>query len=195
MTPRNIRMRAALLILSAALAAAPFAAAAQSVVPLQKFDSVELNGGGTVTIRQGPVQRVTLRHGSADISRLEVRDRGRLVINVCEGRCPFHYDLDVEIETPEIGGASVRGGGDILAQGPFRQQGHVSVAVSGGGKVDLRAIPARAVSAAVQGGGEALVTAQNSLAAAVSGGGSVRYVGQPSLNSAVHGGGSIDQIH
>jgi hypothetical protein len=184
-------MRLTHLIAAAAIVAAvPAVAAAQTVVPLPKFESVELNGGGDVVIRQGPVQRVTLRRGSTEYSRLDVRG-GKLVIRACDWHCPFHYDLEVEIETPEIGGAAVNGGGDITAEGPFRPQGAVSAAVHGGGKVDLQAVKASSASAAVHGGGRVLVFAQNSLAAEVMGGGSIRYQGQPTVSTAIHGGGSV----
>jgi Putative auto-transporter adhesin, head GIN domain len=185
-------MRLALLIASAAILAIPAIAAADTVVPVQRFESIELRGGGKVVIRQGPVQKVTLREGTTEFTHFDVSDRGgQLIIRTCSGDCPFHYRMEVEIETPGLGGASVVGGGDIVAEGPFRQQTMVSAAVKGGGKVDLRALPGGAVSAAVNGGGVVLVSAQTSLSAAVNGGGSIRYSGQPSVNSAIHGGGSV----
>ena len=186
-------MRLALLIASTALVVIPAAAAAQTV-PLPRFESIELSGGGSVTVRPGPVQRVTLRSGSTESTGFEVRDRGRLVIHACERHCPLRYDLEIEIETPELAAASVRGGGEIVADGAFRPQGSVSAAVSGGGKVDLRALQARTASAAVNGGGKILVSAQSSHSAAVNGGGSIRYVGEPSVSTAIHGGGSVEPI-
>jgi hypothetical protein len=187
-------MRLAHLLAAAALAAAPAIATAQTLAPLPKFDSVELNGGGDVTIRQGPIQRVTLRSGSTEYSRLEVRG-GKLVIRACgDWHCPRHYDLEVEIETPEIGAAAINGGGYIVAEGAFRPQGAVSAAVRGGGKIDLQAVKASAASAAVHGGGGILLFAQNSLSAEVNGGGSIRYLGQPTVNSSVHGGGSVNPV-
>ena len=186
-------MRLALLIAAVAVAAAPAIATAQNVVPLPKCESVELNGVGDVVIRQGPVQRVTLRRGSTEYTKLDVRG-GKLVIRACDWHCPFRYDLEVEIETPEIGGASVNGGGDITAEGPFRPQGAVSAAVRGGGKIDLQAVKAASASAAVSGGGRIVVAAQNNLSAAVNGGGSIRYLGQPAVNTAIHGGGSVSPL-
>ena len=47
------------------------------------------------------------------------------------------------------------------------------------------------VSAAVNGGGELLVSPRASLSAAVNGGGHVRYWGNPSVSMAVHGGGAV----
>jgi hypothetical protein len=185
-------MRLAHLIAAALLAATPAIAAAQTVVALPKFDSIELNGGGDVTIRQGPIQRVTLRSGSTEYSSLEVKG-GKLVVRACsDWRCPRHYDLEIEIETPEIGGAAVNGGGYIVAEGAFRPQGAVSATVHGGGKIDLRAVRASAASAAVHGGGGILVFAQNSLSADIAGGGSIRYLGQPTVSSSIHGGGSVN---
>jgi len=182
------------LIAAAALVAIPALAAAQTVVPLPRFNSIELSGGGSVTVRPGPVQRVTLRRGSTEATSFEVVDHGRLVIYACDRRCPLRYDLEIEVETPELSAASVRGGGEVVAEGAFRPQGSVSAAVSGGGKVDLRALQAHMASAAVNGGGKILVSAQNSLSAAVNGGGSIQYAGQPWVNTAIHGGGSVEPL-
>src|SRR5438270_8016413 len=94
------RMRAALLILSAALAAAPFAAAAQTVVPVARFTGVELHGGGSLSIHQGPLQRVTLVQGDPTVASFEVNSRGRLIVSSCKGICMGSQHLAVEIETP-----------------------------------------------------------------------------------------------
>jgi hypothetical protein len=187
-------MRLALLIASAAVVVLPSMAAAQEVVPLPRFESIELSGGGMVTVHPGPTQRVTIRRGSTESTSFEVGRRGQLVIHACDRHCPLRYDLEIEVETPELAAAAVRGGGEIVAEGGFRPQGSVSAAVSGGGKVDLRALQARTASAAVNGGGKILVSAQSSLSAAVNGGGSIQYAGQPSVSTAIHGGGSVEPL-
>jgi hypothetical protein len=189
-------MRLATLFAAAALlAAAPALATAATVVPVEKFNAVELHGGGTVTIRQGPVQRVTVIEDSGGKARVEVVDRGdggRLILSPCEGICWGRNHFEVEIETPVMSSVSIMGGGHILATGAFAPQGAVSAVIHGGGVIDLKALPAQSVSAAVHGGGKIVVAAQNSLSAAVNGGGSIRYLGQPAVSTSIHGGGSVD---
>jgi hypothetical protein len=192
-------MRLAHLLAAAAITlAAPAAASAQTVMPVQKFTSVDLHGGGMITIRQGPVQRVTLVSGDPQVARFEVKDRGqggRLIISPCEGVCWGSHKLEVEIETPELNGIEIHGGGHITAHGAFPAQGAVSAAIHGGGDIDMKDVPAQSASVAIHGGGKILVSARNSLSASIYGGGAIRYVGQPSVNSEIHGGGSVSPLN
>ncbi|HEV2746864.1 MAG TPA: DUF2807 domain-containing protein [Allosphingosinicella sp.] len=178
--------------LAAALLAGAAPATAQEMVPLPKFKSIELNGGGSVLLRHGPVQRVTIRSGSTQFTEMRVsgRDR-RLVIDACNARCPRRYDLKIEIVTPEVEAVSVNGGGEIAAAGGFPRQASVAAAVHGGGEIDLRALPVREAAAAVDGGGRLLVRPDESLAAAVNGGGEILYWGDPEVASSIDGGGVV----
>jgi hypothetical protein len=174
----------------AVLATAPVALA-QTVVPADHFKSIELRGGGHVTLRYGAVQRVTLTEGSTQYTTVKVGDDGKLVIDACNNDCPMHYDLEIEIVTPEVGGVAVSGGGAIESAGGFPHQDSVSAAVEGGGRIDLRTVDAASANAAVDGGGKILVKAERSLMAAVDGGGSITYWGDPAVSSAIDGGGSV----
>jgi hypothetical protein len=187
-------MRAALLILSAALAAAPFAAAAQTVIPVGRFAGVELHGGGEIRIHQGPVQRVTLVRGDPTVASFEVNGRGRLIVSSCRGFCMTSHDLTVDIETPDLNAVGIYGGGSIRADGAFPAQGAMSAVIHGGGDIDVRAVPAQSTSATIHGGGKILVSAQNSLNAAINGGGAIRYAGHPTVSSSIHGGGAVSPI-
>jgi hypothetical protein len=177
------------------MTAAP--AVAAEIVPVSHFASIELNGGGTVAIRQGPMQRVTITDGSTEFTRIRVSGRenrnnsDRLVIDACNDRCPRHYRLRIEIETPDLAAVAVNGGGAIVVQPGFAPQRDVAASVNGGGQIDLRALPVRAVAAAVSGGGNLLLRAQYSLAASVSGGGAIRYWGNPRTTVSIEGGGTV----
>ena len=116
------------------------------------FNSVELHGGGTLTIRHGAAQRVTLLSGNLETSRFSVDDEGRLTIRACEGSC-HNYRLRVEIVTPEIDAVAINGGGSVRAEGNFPQRGDLALAVHGGGALDMMAIEAGSVAAAIRGGG------------------------------------------
>jgi hypothetical protein len=185
---------------------APVAAGAETTVPLPRFKEIELHGGGTVVLRHGPVQRVTIRKGSTAFTEIRVgapqgrffkhgarNEADRLIINACNSRCPRRYDLEIEIVTPEVTAVSVNGGGEIVAAAGFPTERSVAAAVNGGGEIDLRALQAQNVAAAVHGGGRLLVHPRNSLVAAIHGGGEIRYWGSPSLTTAVHGGGTVSR--
>ena len=169
-------------------ASAPGIAAEYVSVP--QFRSAELRGGGDVTLRSGPAQRVTILEGSSQVSRIYVAS-GQLRIEACNGHCPRNYRLRVEIQSPQVPDLAIEGGGSIRAVSGFPVQRNVAVAVDGGGHIDLREIDASDVTAAVNGGGRISVRPRAQLTAAVNGGGDIRYWGNPEVTMAVHGGGMV----
>lgn len=177
------------LFLTAVALAAP--AFATEVVSVPAFRSVELRGGGVVSVVPGATQRVTIVDGSSQFTHLWVERDGRLKIDTCNNRCPQHYRMRIQIESPRVPDLGVNGGGLITVQNGFKPQSQISLAVNGGGKIDSRSVNTASVSAAVNGGGEALVRASSNLSAAVNGGGLVRYTGNPRVSSAIHGGGVV----
>lgn len=172
----------------ALVASAP--ALSTELVPVPAFRSVELRGGGNVTVVPGPAQRVTIVEGSSQYTRIHV-ERDALKIDACNEHCPRNYRLRIEVQSPRAPDLGVSGGGSVMAQPGFAPQSHLAAAVDGGGKVDARAVQAGTVTAAVNGGGEVFVSARSMLTAAVNGGGTVRYAGHPQVTSAVHGGGAV----
>lgn len=178
------------------LAALMMSATASTPINVGPFHSVSLNGGGHVVVKYGKTQKVTMLKGNTECTtiKLEGSRHDQLSIGQ-EGwfKCPSHYELEIEIVTPDIAGLAIHGGGDIETDGKFPQASSLSVAVHGGGTIDARSLEAASVNAAVHGGGEVLVTAKASLNAAVHGGGEIRFWGNPAVNSAVHGGGSVEK--
>jgi hypothetical protein len=164
---------------------------ATEVVPVSQFRTIELRGGGDVTIVPGPVQRVTLLEGSTQFTSIRVEENGRLAISACNERCPRNYPLHIRIESPQVPGVAISGGGSITAARGFGPQKQLSAAVRGGGTIDTRAVDAIDVSAAVNGGGKIFVRPRSNLSAAVRGGGEVRYLGNPQVSMAVAGGGDV----
>jgi len=171
----------------------PLAASASQTIPVGPFQSVELHGGGHVTLRHGDSQRVTLIAGNTQCTDIHIESGGRLVIAAHNRGCPGRYDLDVEVVTPNIEGVAISGGGEIETASGFGAQPMLSAAISGGGDIDVRSVEASTVHAAVSGGGDVRVRAQKALTAAVNGGGSITYWGHPNVTSAVNGGGSVER--
>jgi len=182
-------MRFATVLALAGLIATP--ALAAETVPVGPFTKVQLRGGGHVVVKHGAPQRVTLLKGSTERTRLRIRNGNELVIDACQGLCFGRYDLEIEIVTPELDGAAIDGGGEIVAQSGFPSRDHFAAAVNGGGDIDIHAISAKSVDAAVNGGGDIVLTATHDLNAAVSGGGDITYHGNPQVSEAVEGGGSV----
>ena len=166
-------------------------ALATELVPVPSFRSVELRGGGNVVLVEGPAQRVTILEGSSRFTRLRVEGDSRLKIDACDDRCPQHYHLRIEIQSPRVPDLAISRGGAITVQSGFRPQSQLSAAVDGGGKIDGRALEASAVSAAVNGGGEISVRPRATLSAAVHGGGAILYSGNPQVTTAIQGGGHV----
>ena len=165
-------MRSTIPLFAAALAASAPALALENV-PVPGFRSVQLRGGGEITVRPGPVQRVTIVEGSRQFTTFRVERNGQLRIDACNYRCPRHYRLRIEIQSPRVPDLAVSGGGAIRAAGGFSATAHLSAAVNGGGSIDASAVDAANVSAAVNGGGE------------------VRYLGNPQVSMAVRGGWTV----
>ena len=115
-------------------------------------------------------------------------------VDVCDGNCPRNYHLRVDIQSPSAPDVAIAGGGLIRASGGFPAQRQLSAAISGGGKIDMLAVSAGSVNAAVHGGGLISVRARSSLSAAVNGGGEVRYAGNPAVSSAINGDGAVHRL-
>lgn len=171
--------------------ATPATVAAQTVVPVAPFGSVELHGGGEVILRHGPTRSVTLLKGSLDYTRITIADAGRLVIDKCKSRCPRGYELEIEIVTPNIAGISVADGGTIQSRGSFPRHAEIEATVRDGGTIDIRSIRGDSVTSSVEEGGSIFTKPQTALFASVVNGGEINYWGDARVESSVRGGGAV----
>jgi hypothetical protein len=176
----------------AAVAAAALAAPSVAQTPFRvaAFDSLRLVGGGEIILRYGAEQRVTLLSGDPAVAAIEVGRDGDLVIRPCRRSCN-QRNFRVEVVTPSIDAVAITGGGRIRSQSGFPARASIALAVTGGGDLDARALPAASVVAAVQGGGRIATTAERSLVSAVNGGGAIVFRGDPSRTTTINGGGSV----
>jgi hypothetical protein len=178
---------------AATLALLTGAALAGTDMNFPTFTGINVHGGGSVVLRHGPVQRVTVIKG--DMSKIDLHMSGNtLDISPCKKwlSCWGSNPLEVEIVSPKIENFEIHGGGELKAVGDFPKQPTLRADVHGGGDLDCRAIPADSVTANVHGGGDAYVNAISSINAEVHGGGDLTYTGNPPhISSQTHGGGSI----
>ena len=200
-----MRMTMVAAALAAGAAAAP--ASAAETLTLPRFEQIEVVGGGSVTVRHGARQKVTIVRGDNRTSRVEVTARStggrgrssigsnpRLVVEGCRSRCPRGYRLELVVETPDIRALAVKGGGAIRAENGFPRQDQLAISVHGGGQIDTRSVRADSVAASVNGGGLITLAADESLAASVNGGGAIRYWGDPQVATAIKGGGTVSRV-
>jgi hypothetical protein len=176
-----------------AIVALPAQTHAAEVIPTPAFRSIDLRGGGDVTVVRGPVQRVTILSGSSQFTHIYVEREGQLRIDACKRGCPHNYPLQIRIESPTLPSVAIEGGGTIIAARGFAPQAHVAAAVHAGGTIDLRAVDANEVSAAVQAGGDIYVRPRSTLSAAVNAGGDIHYSGNPQVSMAVSNGGNVSR--
>ena len=166
----------------------------QSQIQVAPFSSIELPDGGHAVVRQSPTQRVTIVKGSRELTRIEVDEKGSLlVIDRCDTHCPRGYELEVEILTPSVNALSISNGGYIRTAGAFATQPEVSAHVAHGGTIDIRSMSAAKVNARVEQGGRILTTPQSSLTASVYQGGLVLYWGKPRVQRSIRNGGVIQR--
>lgn len=181
-------MRASTPILAVLASLAP-AAQAQAPAAAPTFRSIELRGGGTVTVRHGPERRVAVHSGGAGRA---IRYEGdKLVIDRCRQPCPAGHRIKVEVIAPRLAGLAVTDGGLIHLDDGFPTQAEVAAAVSSGGTIDMRRLGATRVTAAVSQGGSIFASAGRELTAAVLDGGIVTYWGDPKVTSSVRRGGAV----
>ena len=167
--------------------------AAQTVIRVAPFRSVDLHSGGEVILRYGSTQRVTLLKGDTDCARVMTDDAGRLVIDKYSAQCHRKYDLKIEVVAPHFADVAVNDGGHINSIGDFPRQPEIRTAVRNGGSIDLRTIPADRVIASVAQGGRILVKPQTVLTASVADGGQITYWGEPRVEKSIQHGGAINK--
>jgi Putative auto-transporter adhesin, head GIN domain len=165
--------------------------AAQTAIPVERFESVALHNGGNVVVRHGPVQRVTIVTGDSRTTHISV-DRRQLVIEHrhVRGHSRDHR-LEVEVITPQVTAVSVSNGGTLRTAGAFPAQAAIDAHVEQGGRIDIRSIPADAVFASVYSGGGIFTNARQALTAKITSGGSITYWGDARVQKTVRDGGAV----
>jgi len=164
---------------------------AQTVIPMGQFRSIELHSGGSVIVRHGSTQRVTILSGDLRCSQVRLAGGQRLVIENHIHQCPRDHRLQVEVITPEITAVSVSDGGTLRADGAFPAQSAIEADVENGGTIDIRSIAADAVDASVYSGGRIFTNPRATLAGSVESGGIITYWGDVRVRKSVRDGGIV----
>jgi len=173
------------------------------------FDSVELAGSTVVTVHVGTSRSVVVHSDDNLVDRIRTRVRdGRLVITTA-GSFKTNLPMRVDVGAPSLRSLELSGSGVVSASGiraasfavtvpgsgVVRADGSVQrlrVVLDGSGDVQLGALSADDVTAAVGGSGRIVVAPSKSLSASVEGSGVVVYTGSPArVTTNVTGSGAV----
>ena len=166
--------------------------AAQTVIPIGEFQSVETRNGAHVLVRHGNTQRVSILTGDARCASIRLADEQRLLIKKLHG-CGRNQRLQIEIITPALSALAVSNGGTLQTVSAFPAIAEIDAAVDNGGTLDIRSIRADAVHASVEQGGRILTHPRSELMAAVVHGGSITYWGDVRVRKSVLHGGVVQR--
>lgn len=167
-----------------------FPGTAQTVIPLGHFESIGLQNGGHVLVRQGKTQRVTLIRGDLRTIRVAVHGQ-QLVIDNAHGSHRRGERLEIEVVTPELSAVSVSNGGTLETAGAFSAQPAIAATVEQGGTIDIRSVAADAVTASIESGGRIFTHPRQTLTASVRSGGGITWWGNPRVTRSIRDGGVV----
>jgi hypothetical protein len=184
--------------------------AATSTRDVPSFTSVELRGTGTVDVRRGSPQQVTVRGDDNVVPLVTTEvDGSTLVVAEKDGNFTTKQPLVIEVVAPELGSSILSGAGtmnvtgvsgpsfdaSLPGTGKLDVDGSVdtlTATVAGAGSAQLEHLVAGAATVSVSGVGSVHVHATDSLTASVPGAGSVLYDGHPAqVTTNVTGVGSV----
>ena len=159
--------------------------AAQTVISVEPFRSIEVRNGANVIVRHGATQRVTILTGSLRSPGVRIKDGERLVIDNCRREC------QIEVVTPSLSAVSVSNGGTLQSLGTFPAQAAIRAEVEQGGTIDIRSMAPAAVDASVHSGGRIFTNPRETLAGTVTSGGGITYWGAVRVKQTVRDGGAV----
>lgn len=185
--------RHALLLLSAALAAAP-ASAAERRFDATGFDRVAVSGSDNVAVRRGEGFAVVANGEAADLDKLDIRvEKGTLLIGRKKGNWSWGNSKDVRISVtlPALHGLSLAGSADVQAD---KGGGDVfDVRVAGSGQLLLASLDTRTANVSISGSGDVKLAGRcGALNVKIAGSGDADLAGLACTNTAISIAGSGD---
>lgn len=183
-------IRLTMLLLTAAIAAAP-ANAAERRFDASGFDKVAVSGSDNVRISQGKGFAVVANGESADLDKLEVRvEKGVLLIGRKKGNWSWSgKDVNVSVTLPALHGLSLAGSADVQAD---KGGGDAfDVRVAGSGNLLLASLDTRTANVSISGSGDVKLSGRcGALNVKVAGSGDADLAGLACTNTAISVAGS-----
>jgi hypothetical protein len=181
----------ALLLLTAAIAAAP-ANAAERRFDASGFDKVALGGSDNVSVRQGNGYSVIASGEAADLDKLEVRvEKGVLHIGRKKGNWGWGgKDVNVAVTLPALHGLSLAGSADVQAD---KGSGDTfDIRVAGSGNLMLASLDTRTANVAISGSGDVKVAGRcGALNVKIAGSGNVSARASGQADVRIAGSGDV----
>ncbi|WP_156255018.1 head GIN domain-containing protein [Sandarakinorhabdus oryzae] len=185
--------RPALLLLSAALVAAP-ASAAERRFEATGFDRVAVSGSDNVRIQQGKGFAVVANGEAADLDKLDIRvEKGALLIGRKKGNWSWGNgkEVTVAVTLPALHGLSLAGSADVQADKGSGD--NFDVRVAGSGNLLLASLDTRAANVSISGSGDVKVAGRcGALNVKIAGSGDADLAGLACTNTAISIAGSGD---
>jgi hypothetical protein len=175
---------------------------------LAPFETVELGGANTVTVRVGPAQSVAVTADHNLIDHVTTTVRSSRLFIAGDGSFTTETPMTVAVSVPSLDGVTLSGSGtvtvegvtgtdfiaDLSGTGALAASGTVdrlTAVLSDTGTVELHDLVAHDVIARLEGTGDINVHATSTLDATLTGTGSIVYSGSPSVTTHNTGTGSI----
>ena len=160
------------------------------------FDTIEINGGATVSFTQAEGYEVTVRTQESVFDWLDYSVEGTKLILQTKDKKPVHAEVfEITITAPELNKVVVNGASDFDING-LRIDGDLDVQVNGAGDLDFDQVACESLFVEVNGAGDAKLSSLNirkKLKVEVNGAGDVDITGRTQdVSLEVNGVGDID---
>jgi hypothetical protein len=132
-------------------------------IAVRVFEGAEIKGSGSITA--GPVMGETCRLG--------ISGSGKITLERLD---------TIELHT------QISGSGEIRAAGQAAKQ---EIQINGSGDVEALELETKETTVRINGGGRALVNAEDRLDVRINGSGDVQYAGDPRVSQSIAGSGSV----
>lgn len=180
---------------------------------LKDFDSIELLGAIDIYINIEDNFDVELEADDNLIQYYDIYvEHGTLVIEMDDDvSITSRNDIRLNVSMPDLVELSIRGAGNIFAQGINNDElridikgagdvemigktNELDVRIKGAGDLDLRELIAQNAWISIKGAGDATLTVKGSLDASIKGVGDITYYGNPkNVSRSIHGIGDISR--
>lgn len=159
------------------------------------FSAIELTGCGTVRIRKGPRETVTVKANKNLLPVVQTYVRGEtLIIEPKQGINILDYSrLEIIVYVDKIVSLDINGAGTIRVDEDLTVQSY-RAKINGSGKIDAVRMTADRVDAIIKGSGKIYTSAESLLRVWMAGSGLVRYRGNPKIDHSIAGTGKIKRI-
>lgn len=176
---------------------------------VQGVTSVALAGPGTLILKQGDTESISIQANNTDMSKITSTVTGN-VLKITDTNSVSNEAVVFTVTLKNIQSVTLLGGcaGEAnniktdkitctLDSGKLTLTGNATdntATVNGNGEIDAGNLLSQTATVTINGGGKATVKVKNTLNAIINGDGSINYIGNPQVNKQINGQGSVTQM-